>query len=607
MENTQKVATATKKLINDPDKAVSESLDGFILLNPHLKLLPPSTIIRQSKKSRVAVLSGGGSGHEPSHIGFVGNGMLDAAVCGSVFSSPTSMQVTEAVKAVSTGRGILMIVKNYTGDRLQFGVAAENLKRLSKEAVEMVIVADDCSIPRSRVGGAGRRGLAGTVFVHKIAGSAARSGLPLQEVARRATLVSKLIGTVGVALSSCSVPGQPSTFEIGANEIELGLGIHGEPGYARIQMATSKQIVRACLDRILDPSDEYHYLQLFQDDLIALMVNNMGATSILEMGIVVNDAVQYLTGRGYVVVRIYSGHFMTSLEMQGVSLSILRIPEGSEGDTILASLDEPVECSSWKQPVLFTNIVKPSESFYPAPSAAESTTEAETFTPVSREALKLHQIITTICESLISNRDRLNELDRLVGDGDCGSTLSTAANSLLEVLGGKDVGGEVWESGIDLDSPLDIFHKIAETSEKHMGGTMGAFFSIFFNAAANSWKSELLSVDHLTSLTITKAFEWGLAAVESYGGAKLGDRTLIDALRPALEAMSIASGLDASTKEILDQGILAARVGATATSQMPTAKFGRSSYIGKSLAGSPDPGAESIVIILEAIAEAMTE
>ncbi|HEX2571754.1 MAG TPA: dihydroxyacetone kinase subunit DhaK, partial [Polyangia bacterium] len=336
-----------KKLINRADEVVEEMLDGLVALHAGLaRLLGHRVIVRADAEAvrdrQVALISGGGSGHEPAHAGYVGQGMLSAAVAGDVFTSPSPDAVLAALRAVTGRPGALLLVKNYTGDRLNFGLAAE-LARAEGLAVEMVLVADDVALldaPLSERGHAGRRGIAGTVLVHKVAGAAAAVGRPLAEVAAVARAAAAAAATMGVGLSSATVPaaGRP-TFHLGDDEMELGLGIHGEPGVRRAALTDAAAVTEQLLGTILRGA------ALGRGDRVALLVNNLGATTTMELAIVARQALLVLEREGLVVERAYAGTFLTALEMAGVSLSLLKID-----DARLAALDAPTEAPAWPHP-----------------------------------------------------------------------------------------------------------------------------------------------------------------------------------------------------------------------------------------------------------------
>ena len=313
-----------KKLINDPRAVVDESVEGFGMAHADLVDVHPDPkfVVRKGAPvaGKVALVSGGGSGHEPLHAGFVGLGMLDAAVPGAVFTSPTPDQIIPATTAVDSGAGVVHIVKNYTGDVLNFETAAE-MAQAEGVAVRSVLVNDDVAVEDSLYT-AGRRGVGGTVLVEKIAGAAAERGDDLDAVAAIAERVVANVRTMGVALSGCTVPhaGTPS-FELADDEIEIGIGIHGEPGRHRIAMEGADAIT----DRLLEPVLED--LSITSGDRVLLFVNGMGGTPLSELYIVYRRAANVLAEKGATVERSLVGNYVTSLEMQGCSVSVLRLDD----------------------------------------------------------------------------------------------------------------------------------------------------------------------------------------------------------------------------------------------------------------------------------------
>ncbi|MBY4753789.1 dihydroxyacetone kinase family protein, partial [Burkholderia dolosa] len=330
-----------KKLVNRPSDVVREMLEGIARQSPHVAILGDEHVLVRRplpdapSQRPVAILSGGGSGHEPAHGGYVGEGMLSAAVCGEVFTSPSTDAVLAAIRATAGPNGALLVVKNYTGDRLNFGLAAE-LARADGIPVETVIVADDVSL-RGRVERAQRRGIAGTVLIHKLAGAAAARGLPLALVAAIARDAAAELGTMGVALDGCAIPGAAqSGFSLGDHEIELGLGIHGEKGVERTAPLPADALVDTLLSSIVDD------LVLERGERVALLVNGLGATPDMELAIVLRAAHDNLSRRGIVVARAWAGTFLSALNMPGCSISLLRL-----NDERTALLDEPTQARAW--------------------------------------------------------------------------------------------------------------------------------------------------------------------------------------------------------------------------------------------------------------------
>ncbi|QIK73050.1 dihydroxyacetone kinase subunit DhaK [Propioniciclava coleopterorum] len=327
-----------KKLINDPGQVVVEALEGLALAHPDSVRvdLENRVVVRTDapRPGKVGVISGGGSGHEPLHSGFVGVGMLDAAVCGEVFTSPVPDQLLAATQAVDGGAGVLHLVKNYTGDVMNFEMAAELAAEMLGTRVEAVVIDDDVAVQDSLYT-AGRRGVGATVFVEKIAGALAESGADLDAVAAIARKVVAESRSMGVALTSCTVPaaGKP-TFELGEGEMELGIGIHGEPGRERLPLGTAAEVAGRLVEPILADLD-------FTGRDAVVMVNGMGGTPLIELYIVYREVARLLEGAGVRIARSLVGNYVTSLEMAGCSVSVLRAD-----DELLALWDAPVDTLS---------------------------------------------------------------------------------------------------------------------------------------------------------------------------------------------------------------------------------------------------------------------
>ncbi|MHC5280817.1 dihydroxyacetone kinase subunit DhaK [Listeria kieliensis] len=329
-----------KKIINGTDQVVEQMVEGLAKSHPELiERIPDTRVLARIDKrpGKVGLVSGGGSGHEPAHAGYVGQGMLSAAVCGDVFTSPTPDQIYEGIKAADQGKGVLLIVKNYTGDVMNFDMAKE-LAEGDDIKVDQVIVDDDIAVEDSTFT-TGRRGVAGTVLVHKIVGAAAEAGASLSELKALGEKVIRSIKTIGVALSPCTVPevGHPG-FELGADEIELGIGIHGEPGFSREKIMPSYDLAKQLLARI----DKEH--QFASGDKVVVLVNGMGATPLMEQYIFSNDVHELLGEKGVTIQKTIVGDYMTSLEMAGLSLTVLKL----EDEKWLELLDFPVQTIAWK-------------------------------------------------------------------------------------------------------------------------------------------------------------------------------------------------------------------------------------------------------------------
>jgi len=330
-----------KKLINGVDNIVDEMLNGMVKAHPeYVERVAGTDVVARTgakKTDKVALISGGGSGHEPAHGGYVGRGMLDAAVAGAVFTSPTPDQVYEAIHAVDAGKGVLLIIKNYTGDVMNFEMAAD-MARDEDIEVDQVIVADDVAVENS-TWTTGRRGIAGTIFVHKIAGAAAEEGRSLADVKAVAEKVIANVRSMGMAVAPCTVPavGKPS-FELEEDEVEIGIGIHGEPGTHREKISDANATADTLLDKILA---EGIY---GEGDEVAVMINGMGGTPLMELYLINDHVADVLAGKGIKVAKTLVGNFMTSLDMEGFSITLLKLDE-----ELKALLNAPADTPAFRQ------------------------------------------------------------------------------------------------------------------------------------------------------------------------------------------------------------------------------------------------------------------
>lgn len=538
---------------NNRKQLIDEAIEGLVISAPHGNLVkldtdPAIRIVARNDwdKSRVAVISGGGSGHEPAHAGFVGKGMLTAAVCGDLFASPSVDAVFNAIVAVTGEQGCLLIVKNYTGDRLNFGLAAEKAKSHGLK-VEMVIVADDISLPENRQ----PRGVAGTVLVHKIAGYAAEEGKSLAQVRALAQQACDNLWSLGLAMQTCHLPDYMEETRIKDGQVELGLGIHGEPGASVVNTQNSKTLIDNLVKSLQHSAGKGRF---------AVLINNLGGVSSLEMALLtrelahssISEQTDWLIGPAPLV---------TSLDMKGFSLSVLRL-----NDYFVQALNAPVETQGWQKPVA----LKPLKTIVCQPVLEQSE-----YKP-SENAL-VAACITAITDKLIGLESRLNALDAKVGDGDTGTTFAHGAHAIAQQL---------TQQQLPLNDLPQLLLCIGERLAVVMGGSSGVLMSIFFTAAGQ----------HLQKgSTLIEALLNGLTQMKHYGGADLGDRTLIDALQPALLSWQ-QHGIQAS--------VHAAREGAVKTADMHKAGAGRSSYVNKqNLVSVPDPGAVAVAEVFTVLTE----
>lgn len=538
-----------KFFINETDQIVNEAIEG-LLTNPKLARLDSfpevRVVIRKGwDKSKVAIISGGGSGHEPAHAGFVGKGMLTAAVCGDIFASPTVDAVLSAILAATGPKGCLLIIKNYTGDRLNFGLAAEQARALGYE-VKTVTVDDDIALGKE----VKKRGLAGTLFVHKIAGQLAEEGKSLEEIAAIAQQVIDQTASIGLSLTECQHLGQETSSRLNDNQVELGLGIHGEPGIEVIPYAKADHLMALAIGRLEAnlPDTNGRYAMIF---------NNMGSVSPIEMSLLVNSfrktklaaKIDYMIG---------PAALMSSINMSGFSVSVLLLNPAIE-KALLAE----AEPAAWQVQA------------FKKPAEVSSPKLPETIPYAASANDQVYQLISEVAQLLVSVEKEINALDAKVGDGDAGSTFALTGRRLLSVI-----------DKLPLNDTGKLLLSIGRILAREAGGSSGVLLSILFTAAGTAYTK---------SPELGKSLLEGLQKVKDYGGAQTGDRTMIDALQPAFE--SLANG---ETTKLAAQY---AREGAEHTKSIINTKFGRSSYLSEEvLRNVPDPGAEVIARVFEKIA-----
>ncbi|WP_282284432.1 dihydroxyacetone kinase family protein [Pseudomonas sp. PS02302] len=563
-----------KKLINSPTAVVRELLEGLVSLDPGLALLAEEQVILRQPLAAtgdrpVAVISGGGSGHEPAHTGYVGEGMLTAAVAGDVFTSPSVDAVLAAIRAAAGPAGALLVVKNYTGDRLNFGLAAE-LARSEGIPVETVLVADDAAL-RHTVAPERRRGIAGTVLIHKLAGAAAAAGRPLAEVAALARAASAELRSMGVALGACTVPavGHPG-FQLADDEVEWGLGIHGEQGVERGPRLGADGTVARLLDTLIEDGGYPAGTRL------ALLVNGLGATPPLELALMARAALSQLRQRGLVVERAWTGTFLSALDMPGCSLSLLPVDEAR-----LALLDAPTRARAWPG----DGRVPAAPTLLPAPAAAAETTP-HTPGPLAEP---LQAGAAAIVASLLANEARLTDLDSRAGDGDLGTSLARGAEAM------RALPASAWYT------PTSALAATGQALRRAIGGSSGPFYACALIRAAQV----LDGVERPTLAQWAQAMDGGVQALAELGGAQPGQRTMLDALRPAADALLAGAQAGANLTQAFAAALAAARQGAEATAEMLPAQ-GRASYLGERARGIPDGGAVAVVCWLEALEPVIT-
>ncbi|KAJ3538802.1 hypothetical protein NMY22_g5013 [Coprinellus aureogranulatus] len=528
-----------------------------------------------------------------------GEGMLTAAICGHVFASPNASQVRRGIDLVRNEKGTIIIVKNYTGDILNFGLAKEQYAaRHPSEAdkVRFVVVADDVAVGRSQGQIVGRRGLAGTILVYKIAGALASQGASLDEVYRTAVWMSQNVATIGASLGHVHVPGTaPLSTNLGSDELEIGMGIHNESGSGHMAPVPKlSELVGKMISLLTSTSDpDRSFLPFNGSDNVVLLVNNLGSVSELELASIVAEARKQLDERRFRVARILSGTFMTSLNMPGFSLTLLLLPTGDDpsspsANDVLSLLDKKPKVLGWKwtpasEPLpANSQIRRPMEKGDDVPKGHVLQVKAqnpEVFVSSIRSA----------SHAVIAAEPAITRMDVIAGDGDAGLTLKAGAQAVLDAIEqGKIRGDDVVSSLI----------AVAQVAEEAMGGTSGALYSIFFSALAQGFQSQPIPPGSVASgAQWVQSLSSALDKLYSYTRARRPSRTLIDPLSAFIEAMQ-NSGDEGWAKAV------AAAAQAAEETRDLAAKAGRSAYVASDYLQKErvaDPGAWGVKTILEAL------
>ncbi|MEQ6354429.1 dihydroxyacetone kinase subunit DhaK [Lysinibacillus sp. M3] len=573
-----------KKIMNQPESLVMEMCNGIVMAHPELELLKKYKIIKKKamNANKVTLISGGGSGHEPAHAGLVGKGMLDAAVCGDVFASPSQIQVYQAIKATASQKGTLLIIKNYSGDIMNF----KNGAHLAMEdgiQVEYVRVEDDIAVEDSLYT-VGRRGVAGVVLVHKIAGAAAEEGMDLMQVKAVAEKAAANVRTIGLALTSCTVPvsGSP-TFKLGEDEMEYGVGIHGEPGRKREKiMAADELALRMTNDLMKD-------LGLDKDAEIAVLVNGFGGTPLQELYLFNNAVTRELSKRNIRINRTFVGNYMTSIDMAGISLTVMKLDNelntllSKECNTPAFKVDGPVERVEY---VDINDNVEEKEVFF------ETETEEE-HAIIKNEVITLNNMIYLVdkmSEIIIKNEVPFCELDTHAGDGDFGMSVAKGFKELKRGWS-SILNHEHLSIGTFLDGCSMIIME-------HCGGASGPIWGGAFRAASKAVEGKM----ELTVGEFAEMLQATLKGIQSVGersfgrGAEVGDKTLVDALVPCVNSWSESAATGADFKTAFEKGAEAAVKGAEYTKEI-VARMGRAGTVGERSLGYPDAGAYALGVI----------
>lgn len=577
----------TKKLINAPDDIIPEMIEGIVGAHPDILRVEGETgravvAVDGPRDGKVGIVVGGGSGHEPAFAGYVGRGLADAAAVGNVFASPSPAHIVEAARAADGGVGVVLLYGNYTGDVMNFTMAAEELEQAGI-AVRHVAVADDvASAPIERK--SERRGIAGDFFVFKIAGAAADLGEPLARVEALAQAANDATRSIGVALSPCSLPqtGKPN-FTIGDEDMEIGMGLHGEPGIRRQKLAPADAVTDELMDAVL------RELALKPGDRVAVLVNGLGATSQIELYLVFRRVKQRLDA---LEIRIYAswvGEYATSLEMAGASVTLMKLD-----DTLQTLLDHPCRTTA-----LVVGAFEKADDVAARGRKPVRVAEATAVVQEKPRELVIEGDVTPaifksmmhdVGGQIIAEKDWLSQLDGVIGDGDHGVTMEIGWKAVQHAL----------EDSPDDETIEGICKRMAKAFLDAVGASSGPLYATAFLRAGTA-------VSHRLNLDGVGMAEWISAAcqgIRDRGRAEPGDKTMIDAWAPAADAATQAAKAGGSALEVLVAARDGGEAGMKATAALESRR-GRSAKLGERSVGHIDPGAASTFVTLRAMTQSL--
>ncbi|MDD6194873.1 MAG: dihydroxyacetone kinase subunit DhaK [Lachnospiraceae bacterium] len=579
-----------RKIINRPETVVMEMCNGIANAHPELEFVQKYKIIKKKeiRRDKVSLISGGGSGHEPGHAGYVGKGMLDAAVCGDVFASPSQVQVYQALKATASDKGTLMIIKNYSGDMMNF----KNAAFLAEEDgihVDFVKVEDDIAVQDSLYT-VGRRGVAGTVLVHKCAGAAAEKGMELSQVKRIAQKAADNVRSLGFAFSSCTVPaaGKP-TFDISDGEMEYGVGIHGEPGIKREQIVSADDLAERMVTALLDE------LQIC-DEEVTVLINGFGSTPLQELYLLNNSVAKVLATKGVLTYRVFVGNYMTSIDMMGASVSLMKMD-----DELKEMLDSPSEAPGFvvtgpTEIPVYTDILYGAEDNTDVSFVADTT---KMTTIANKKEVTLDEMIYLVdkmAEIIIENEQPWCELDSHAGDGDFGQSVAK---------GFRQVKRE-WDdlSTNHVSNIGEFIEAVSMVIMENCGGASGPIWGSAFRSAGKSAGDKCsISVNEFAEMLQAAVAGVQATGERSFGrGAVVGDKTLIDALVPCADEWSKCAKEDEDLAVSFSRAARKAVEGAAATADH-VAHMGRAGTVGERSIGYPDAGAFALGQIFTELSE----
>ncbi|KAF2094973.1 dihydroxyacetone kinase [Rhizodiscina lignyota] len=581
-----------RHLFDSPDGLVVKGLRGIVAYNPSLGLDEANKVVFDTSynKNNVSIISGGGSGHEPAWSGYVGQNMLAAAVQGDIFASPSTKQILAGIDAVPSDKGTILVVTNYTGDCLHFGLACEKAIAAGHKC-RTIICGDDVSVGRqgSLVG---RRGLAGQIGVLKVMGGASGAGASLDQVYDLGVAFSQQIVSIAATLDHCHVPGRTEHGMFTGDEMEIGTGPHNEPGYKKLSPAPSPQdLVKQILTYCLDENDSNRgYVKFDPSDETMLLVSNFGGMSNLEMGALIDELLEQLATNWKIEpIRVFCGFLETSLNAPAFSVSVINVTAAAKNcsysvDEIKAFFDIRTT-TNWEYVAGSQSQRRPRKEQFvqPIPEEGKTVDEAK---DLKIDAKLLDKMLRNACDELIAAEPDLTKWDTVMGDGDCGETLKTGASSLIAAL----------DSGLaSKGSVVTVLQDLEEIVEGKMGGTLGGILGIFFVSMRTALEDNVaLAQSEGIPKLWAKAIKTSLDNLSRYTPAKVGDRTVMDTLIPFADALGSGS---------FDDGVSAAIKGAEATKTMKP-RLGRATYVGAGAEDKdlpPDPGAWGAMVAIRGL------
>ncbi|KAF4308085.1 Dak kinase [Botryosphaeria dothidea] len=591
---------STKHFFPDTEGVVLRALDSIVARNPHLEHDRASRVVfsRTHPPSKVTIISGGGSGHEPAWAGYVGDGMLTASVAGEVFASPSTKQVMAAIRNVPSDAGVILCITNYTGDRLHFGLAREKTHAMGQKIAQIPLT-DDVALGRKKSELLGRRGLAGNVLVLKLLGAAAHESWKFDECWKLGTEVNGQLATIGTSLDHCHIPGRTHHETIDHDACVLGMGIHNEPGLRKISpMPSPADLIKEMLLYVLDPNDsDRAFVKFDPKDEIALLINNFGGLSNLELEALTQIALEQLEQDWKIKpCRIYSGMFETSLNGPGFSLTLGNLSNVATAvdkpvSELLRLLDAPTSAPAWPRSGYGQPVEVSKESAERREKAQAQAEESSLNVKGPEAPPSLLHALRTACSAALTAEPDITKYDIQMGDGDCGEAVAGVSKALLASMKAAPFITKV-------PSLFDCLDSINGTLED-MGGSLGAILSILLTAFAGNLQRAAGSQSsfNLDVTSIGDAAGEALDALKAYTGARQGDRTVMDTLIPWCESLR-------ETRDV-GKALLAAEEGAKKTAAMKP-KFGRATYVGDVKEGEsmpPDPGAFAVAVFLRGLVE----